>query len=137
MTIRLLPDAEALAVAYLKAHASITPLVGTRVSTVLPANPTFPYLQVILLAGVEKSVGHLDNCYLQVDAWGTTRDDANLLIRTARAVLLDAPYVTHDRGIVSYAETVSPPRWLLDTSVTPPRPRYSCDVSLTIHPHLL
>ena len=137
MPLVLIPDVEALAIGYLKAHASITPLVGTRVSSVLPANPTYPYLQVILVAGVEKSPGHLDEAYLQVDAWGTTRDEANLLIRTVRAVLLVSPTVTHTRGVVAYARTVSPPRWVPDDTVTPPRPRYTIDLSMSLHPHLL
>lgn len=137
MPIRVIPDPEALEVAYLKAHASITPLVGTRIATELPPNPVFPFLTVGLAAGVEKDPGHLDEVYLDLSAWAVTKAEANLLIRTARAVHLDADLVSHTRGVVSNPRTVMPPRWLPDESVNPPKPRYVTTVALTIHPHPL
>ena len=136
MPIRLMPDDEPLVVDYLDSHASVTALVGTRVGTELPPNPVFPYLTVQSVAGVEKDPGHLDEAYVDLSAWGT-KAAAKLLIRTARAALLDAPLASHSRGIVSHARTILPPRWLPDESVTPTRPRYVCTVALTIHPHPL
>jgi len=137
MPLRLIPDDEALAIDYLDSHASITALVGTRVSTQLPASPTFPYLTVQSAAGIEKDANHLDEAYLDLLAWANSKADAKLLIRTARAALLDAPNTTHSRGVVSHARTTLTPRWLPDESINPPRPRYVTTVALTIHPHLL
>lgn len=137
-----MPSAEALVVEYLKADASIAALVGTRVSTELPSTPTFPLLTVTLFGGIEKLPRHLHDSYVQLLAWGRSSDqggkaDADLLIRTAQAVMLEADTVAHSRGVVTYVRTVQDPRWFPDDAVTPSRPRYLCEVSVTVHPHPL
>ena len=137
MVLRLLPSPEQVAVAHLKGHASITALVGTRVATQLPAEATFPFLTVSLVTGEEKVADHLDEAILQLDAWGADKAGADLLIRTARAVMRAAPDVAHTRAVVNDVRTVSVPRWSPDTAVNPPRPRYTADVGITLHPHPL
>ena len=141
MAIRIQPSSEALAVTYAKAHASLGTLLGaspnTRVATELPPNPVLPFLTISLAAGIEKDPGHLDEAYLDLSAWALTKTDADLLIRTARAVFMDANLVTHTRGVVSNPRTVLPPRWLPDESVNPPKPRYVTTIALTIHPPIL
>lgn len=134
MTLRLQVDVEALAAEHLRAHASIAALVGARVGTQLPGppGPTWPYLTVTMVAGVEKVADHLDESYLDVFAWADRKDDANVLIRTARAVLIEARTATHDRGVVTNVRTISPPRWLPDP--IDDRPRYLCTMALTVHP---
>lgn len=137
MPLRLAVDTEALAVDWLRAHASVSALVGTRVATELPAAPAWPFLTVSLVAGVEKFPEHLDEQYLDLQAWGATKASANLLIRTARAALIEARFGSHARGVVTDVRTISTPRWMPDDAVSPPRPRYLAELSLTAHPHLL
>lgn len=137
MTLRLAVDVEALAVDWLKDHASIAALVGTRVATALPAAPTWPFLTVSLVAGAEKVADHLDEQYLDLFAWADTKESAKLLIRTARAVMIEARRGAHDRGVVTDVRTVSTPRWLPDGLDAPVRPRYVCTMALTVHPHRL
>ena len=146
MVVRLLPNVEALAIDWLKAHDSITALIGSpvaRVYTEIPGTPTYPLLTVTLFAGVEKIAEHLDESYVQLAAYGRMPEnagklEAELLCRTARAVLIAARFSDHDRGVVTDVRTVSTPRLLPDDS-TPdtPRPRYLCELAMTVHPHPL
>lgn len=136
MALRLLPDCEALAVAYLKAHASVVAQVAGRVSTELPPGPTFPLVTISLVTGTEVVREHLDESVLSVAAWADSKVTANLVIRTVRAALLEMPQ-SQSRGVVTRVRTLIPPRWFPDDTVTPPRPRYICDMGLTAHPHPL
>lgn len=136
MPVRLLPDVEALVVECERAHTSITALVGTRVATELPAG-VGQALTVLLVTGEELIRDHLDEQIVQLSAWGGTKAEANLLVRTARAVLLAAPDSTHARGVVTHVRTVAPPRWLPDDTISPTRPRYIADMGVTVHPHPL
>lgn len=137
MVLRLLPDTEALTVAYLTSHASVAALVGSRVSTELPAEPIFPCLTVALITGTEVVREHFDQALVQALAWADTKVAANLLIRTARAALLAMPDADHDRGVVTAVRTLVGPRWFPDDSVSPPQPRYHADFGVWLHPHLL
>lgn len=137
MVLRLLPDVEALCVDYLKAHASIVALTTGRVSPELPARPAFPYLTVSLVAGTEVIGDHLDESLIQLAAWANDKTAANLLIRTARAALLEAPESSHARGVITGVRTLVTPHWFPDDVATPARPRYLCDMGVTVHPHLL
>lgn len=146
MAVRVMPSSEQLAVAYARSHATLITLIPStpatspqtgRVATELPPNQTLSMLTVSLAAGIEKDQGHLDEYYLDLSAWAPTKTDADLLIRTARAVFMDAHLVSHTRGVVSNPRTVLVPRWLPDESVNPPKPRYVATVALTIHPPIL
>lgn len=134
MPLRLIPSVELLAGDYLRGHASITALVGTRVGTEVP-NPNG--LQITLVTGTELVPTHFDEQIIDVAAWDATKGAADLLIRTARAVLLEASSVSHVRGVVTHVRTVTTPRWLPDDSVNPPRPRYIATFGVFVHPHPL
>jgi hypothetical protein len=134
---RLLPDVEALVVAWLKAHPSVSALVGTRVATELPAAPAWPFLTVTQIGGNELIADHLDDQYLQLMSWGDSKGQANLLIRTARAALIELRGENTSRGVVTDVRTTFTPFWQPDDSVSPPRPRYRCDFSLVCHPQPL
>lgn len=136
MPVRLLPDVEALVREYLAGHASVSALVGSRVSTELPSG-TGQALTILLVTGEEIVRDHLDEQIVQLSAWGGTKAEANLLVRTAWAVLLAAPDSDHARGVVTHVRTVAPPRWLPDDSLTPVRPRYVTDMGVFAHPHPL
>lgn len=137
MVLRLLPDTEALLVDYLLAHSSVAALVGTRVRTDLPADPIFPCLTLTLVSGDEVVRQHFDESLVQVTAWAERKQAASLLIRTARAVLLEAPDAAHARGVVTGVRTLVAPRWFPDDSVAPPLPRYISDLGVFVHPHPL
>lgn len=146
MAVRIMPSSEALAVAYARSHSTLITLIPStpatspqtaRVATELPPNQTLSILTISLAAGAEKDPGHLDEYYLDLSAWAPTKTDADLLIRTARAVFMDTHLATHSRGVVSRPRTVLVPRWLPDDSVNPPKPRYLATIALTIHPPLL
>lgn len=134
MPLRLIPLADKIAVAWLAAHSEVTAIFGTRIATALDPNPTFPFLTVTLYAGAEKSQRNLDEQYLQLDSWGLTRAGAAAGIAIARAALIEAPSGSHTGAVVSHVRTVSTPRWMPDDTVTPPRPRYMCELAVSIHP---
>jgi hypothetical protein len=113
-------NAEALLVAWLKADATVTALVAGRVSTELPASPTYPLVTLREVTGAELvRYKNLDEARIQVDCWADTRTAAASL---ARAV----------RGVIE-ARTVIRPRWLPDTITGTPKPVYSADYALVAH----
>lgn len=146
MTLRLLPDVEALTITYLRGQTAITALVGTRIYSRIPRNPAWPLITVTIVAGTERIAHHLDEITIQVDAWGYIDTDpgappnsdhtvqTHLIARTARAVLMRMPLTKHSRGIVSHVRTVRPAQPLPDTTYSPARPRYSLDMAVTVHP---
>lgn len=137
MALRLLPDIEALLVEYLKAHASVTAQVAQRVSTELPRSPTFPLVSLNLVTGSEIVREHLDESVVDVFAWADEKAPANLIIRTVRAALIEAPSAPHPRGVVTSVRTLVVPRWFPDDTTPRPRPRYHASFGVTFHPHPL
>lgn len=141
MVLRLLPNVERLCVDWLRTHASISALVGTRVHTELPplaeGAPLRDTLTVSLVAGTEVVREHFDASLVQLLAWGETKASANLLVRTARAAMLEMPTADHDLGVVTQVRTSVGPRWFPDDSVSPPHPRYHADFGVWVHPHPL
>jgi hypothetical protein len=133
MTLRVLPSIERLVVEYLRGSADVQALVNQRVSTALPTSPTFPLVSVLLVSGEERVQRHLDAATIQVDAWGGTKDQADLLARTVRAVLLEMPRA-HDTATVTAVITLVAPRWLPDETSEPSRPRYTADYQIVYHP---
>lgn len=141
MVLRLLPNVERLCVDWLRTHDSISALVGTRVHTELPplaeGAPLRDTLTVSLPDTTELVPRHFDRSLVQLLAYGETKASANLLIRTARAVMLDMPDADHDLGVVTAVRGFVGPRWLPDDSVSPPHPRYHADFGVWVHPHPL
>lgn len=133
MTVRLLPDPEVVAVGVLRGSSDITDLIGTRVGTELYAG-TGAALQITLVDGTERVRLHLDAVRLQVDAWGGTKAEAQTLAATARAVLLAAGGTVTATAVITDARTLIRPHWLPDPEFSPPRPRYSADYELVLHP---
>jgi hypothetical protein len=135
VTLRVMPDSIALVLGVLRSHPSITALVGSRVHTSLPATTAWPLITVGgVVAGVEKIPGHLDEVYIDVQAWSDNDSQANLVARTARAVLT-ASAGSHSRGVVTHVRAVTPERSLPDPVNN--RPRWVVTMGLTIHPHPL
>lgn len=142
MVLRLQVDAKALTIAYLKGHSSVSALAGTRVSDRAKGS-VWPQVTVTSFGGREVvapggRVSHLDELYLQVDAWGehAVNDQATtqLLARTVRAALLDMASASHALGVVTRVRTITPP---MDYADELDRARVRAEYGVFVHPHPL
>jgi hypothetical protein len=123
---------ERAAVAWAKADAGITGLVGTRVATRLPADATLPFLTVRLIGGGPEAAQHPTDLYnMQFDCWAGTASDADLLMRA----LIDAARATQNQsnghGLV-YAIQIG---GVLRDDPTDPVDEYRYVVDAFIHLH--
>ena len=134
MALRLLPDTEALVIAYLKAQPSVVAMAAQRIAT--KVNAVLPSLRVSLITGREIVREYLDESHVQIDAYADDSVEALLLARTTRAVLLAAPNAEHTRGVVTHVRTINPPFWSPDTTNND-QPRYITEMGLVVHPHPL
>lgn len=133
MPLDVLADAELVAVAYLRQQSDVAALVGARVSTELPANPTYPLLKVTRIMGVPAVPRRLDAAYLQVEAYADTKAQARLLAATAHAALWAATGA-HAGAVITGASDALGLGWVPDPAFTPPKPRYLFAVTLYAHP---
>lgn len=136
MPAPVLPDVEALTVAYLKAHTALTAaLAGAQVATDVPNNVgTAGALTVNRIGGTPRASNWLDRADIDINAWGTSRAHASLLIRTAVAALLDMRQHVSVRGVVTGVDVLLGPSWLPDDSRTPAIPRYLASCAVYAHP---
>lgn len=141
MTLRLLPDAELIAVDILRASSDLDSLVNNRVYTAIPSEATYPLVRVIRIGGLPTIRQHLDVARLQVEAWAGILDDpavATTAKGTARQVAvvaqaaLHAAIGTHDAGVVTAVEDDLGLSWQPDPDTD--RARYLFGVSLHTHP---
>lgn len=132
MAVRLLPSAEVLVVAHLKASADVTALVGARVGTELYAGDG-PAVWVSLVTGSERVRRHLAAQILDVRSYGGTKAQADVLSRTVHDVLHQMPG-THAQGVVSDVRCLTLPSWSPDEGFAPPRPRYVGSYECVTHP---
>lgn len=132
MAVRILPDAELLAVTALRADADLAAIVDTRVYTSIPAEPTFPLVRVVRVGGIPEIRQHLDVARLQVDAWGATKFEARTAAATAQAVL-HRLVGSHDEGVVTAVVDDLGLSWQPDAETG--QPRYTLGVALYIHPN--
>ena len=86
MPLTLLPSAEAVLVAWLKAHPDLTPLHGGRVGTKL--NATLPAVRVARVGGTPEEPW-LDLPLVQVEAWAADQTAADTLARSIIAAMPD------------------------------------------------
>lgn len=133
MAFAVLPDMEQELVTFLAAHASLTPLIGGRVSTELATD--LACLQVTALGGTQPWPWEA-TVEFQLSAWAA-RDDgdkaaANLLARTAASAAYDLVGQAVTDGHVTGADVRLAPLWSPDEDTN--RPRYRCDVAFTVHP---
>jgi len=121
----LLPDVDAALISFLANHASLTSLHGGRVGTKL--GTAFPAVRVTNL-GAQWSQPWETRPEFQVECWGDTQGEANLLARTVRAVIpeLRGPVAS---GYVTAAITTLDPRWMPDPDTN--RPRYLMQAEIT------
>lgn len=131
MALRLLPDAELLVVQALRATAEVAALVGTRVYTALPPDPTYPVVRVTRIGGIPAIRQHLDVARIQVDAWGTTKKQAFTVATTVQAAL-HAMVGPHAGGVVTAVEDDLGLTWSPDPETD--RDRYVFGVAVYTHP---
>lgn len=134
MTIQLVPDAEAIVSSFLRGRSEVTALVASRVYTEIPNSPTFPLVRIYRFGGAPLTSYplHVDQALLQIDCFGGTKSQARTLAETVRAVLVEAAATTLSGGVVT-AATFGPLTYLPDPGYTPAKPRYTTDVTVTIH----
>lgn len=125
----VLPDVEQALVTFLAAHASLTPLIDGRVGTELQTD--LAALQVTVLGGTQPwPWEQIDE--FQISAWGGTKAEANLLARTTVAAVYDLVGTDVTGGRVIGVAVRLAPLWVPDEETN--RPRYRCDVALTVMP---
>lgn len=149
MTTRVLPDAEAIVVAYLVDHPDIVDLFadnpepGESASGRVVARPydriVWPFLTCRRIGGSAKTHHWIDQAQLEIAGWsfdrsGTSGDiEAALICRTAVAALHDIPQVDPEGlGVVTGVRDLTSPRPIADPVTY--RPRYIAEVLLTLHP---
>lgn len=99
-TARVKPDAEAVAVAILRADAALDAFLVEagaadpieRVSTELPAPLAPPHVRVWRVGGNGRGPkGYIDRARLQGDGWGRSKREASTVAREALRALLEGP----------------------------------------------
>ncbi len=134
--LRDVVDIEATLVAYLKADAAVAALVGTRVSTELPAGFTAEARVRLFRVGGAPSpddpAGYLDRPSVQFDCYGATREQAwDVAAATLRAAL-EAPAATHTGVVITGTRRTLGPTWQPDPDTD--IPRYLLTAVLWTHP---
>jgi hypothetical protein len=132
-----LPFVEEKLVAYLKTYTALTALVSTRISTQLPANPTFPSLRLQRVGGTPNRFG-IDHPIIQFDCYGTTQQTAQAVYEKTFKAVIELPYVAPDQGaeVFTSADPSTPLNWLPDTSMQDaqgkPQSRYVFAIAFTV-----
>lgn len=108
--------------------------VDGRVTTKLPADPTFPALRVTEISTADGDrVDEWSRSLFQIDCFGTTRSGAADLARDVTAALIGAANTAVGSVVLGRAETVRR-RPMHDTSFDPPQPRWIVTCSLLAKP---
>lgn len=133
------PDVELIACDWLRGLPDIAAIVGSRVSTELPAVEAWPRLHVARIGGTPTVSRRLDAASLQVSAFGDPSDPerrpaTSRLARLARVSLHAMPGYSHAEGWVTGVDDDLPLRWLPDDSRVPTIPRYVFGVTVYAHP---
>jgi hypothetical protein len=104
MTLRVLPDAELLTVAWLQTVDELANLYAG-IYTEIPADPTLPVIRVVRVGGTPTVRQHLDVARLQIDVYADRgeKQSAHDLARLVQAALHEMPGV-HDEGVVTCVE---------------------------------
>ena len=136
MPVRVLPDAEQVVIDYLLGQADVTAILGDddRVHSQVPDEPVYPLVTVRRLGGSPVVREHLDVALLQIDCYADTKPVARDVAATILAALYDASRVSHPLAVVCDVVETRGLTWLPDTIVPSPRPRYSFDVEVKLHP---
>lgn len=134
MAVRVLPDAERIVAAYLRAHLDVAAAAGTHVGTALPDGeaPVWPWITVVRVGGVPSLAGYLDAPRVEITVWASTKGGAQGLARIIEAAMDEIPGA-HPLGVVTEVDQTGVGlRWNPD-EVTD-TPRYQMIYDLYVHP---
>lgn len=121
------PDLERVVIDHLIAAS----VAGGRVHGSLGDTPTFPAVTVKRVGGPREWPGRIDRARIQIDCWGTTKEDAWDTVEAATTAIDTLPGIHTGGGVTHVTETLGP-TWLEDPETQ--RPRYVFEVSVTGHP---
>jgi len=139
-TLELLPDVERLVSGYLRASGPVSALVGERVYTAWPhSSPEEAKQPLVLITRIGGDPVFsvplvLDECELQLDAYGGGKHHAHQVAATVRAALAFLTDRVEPEGVV-HAVSFGALRYVPDESFAPARPRYVLDVTVTATPN--
>lgn len=139
--LRVLPDVEALVVAFSRADADVSSLLGVRIyGDSVPHKKTYPLARVHRFGGVPvmQVPLEIDTATLQLDVWDNTKRGASNVMRTWRSVLAARLPGVHDfgggvAGVIT-AVDIGVLSYDPDAVFDPPKPRYITDVSVSYRP---
>lgn len=138
MTLRMMPDAEKLVSAALRADVDVQALVGQRVYTVLPDAKVWPLLRLQRVGGPtiatpDDDAAWMEHAQLQLEAYGGPKAQAWAVANTVKAVLLQRVPGLHADALVERC-TVGSSRYLPDPTWTPAQPRVVFDATIYLRP---
>jgi hypothetical protein len=133
-----LPDVAFLIQQYLRTVPEVAAIAGGRIYTAFPRqlSKTLPFVLVQRIGGIPPVPRPLvvDLAALQLDAYGGRQADAHLLAATCLSALAELEgEQPNDTGNVC-GVVVLTKREQDDETYKPPRPRFVCDLEVTVKP---
>jgi hypothetical protein len=127
----VLPDVESMVVAFLKTNAAVDAIVDGRVYGELPPQVVFPAIAILLVSDNVPIEWRLTGTWVQVDCFGTTREEARTLARIAHAEMVAWSGAVAG-GVVSDVSTIIGVRHIGEPVDN--RPRYQFATRIHAHP---
>lgn len=128
---KVLPDSIVAVRAFLLQVPEVTALVGNRIVTRLPVNPTWPAIRLTLISAFMSGFRRVDTATFQVDCFSPDEATAHRIARIVRAALADCQhFVTPTAVLLGGADLAVRP--LPDESFTPPIQRYAVSASVFV-----
>ncbi len=136
MTVRVLPDTEALAIAYLKTVAEVVTLVGDQLGTSLDLteDTALPALRITRVSTRLVARRHFRAGNVQLEAWALDELKAQDLAELAWAALFEPDFVGSwaGLGVVTGVDDALGPRSFPDPDTD--TPRWLASVIIYAHP---
>lgn len=133
-TLILLPDSEAIAVAYLAGQPDVALIVEGRVYASLPEVLVWPFANVARIGGRPEPgapSSWIDHAHLQIAGWSEDRDEAYDLCAVALGALHEIPQL-QGLGVVTAVQDILGPIQRNDPETK--RPRFMAEVLMSTHP---
>jgi hypothetical protein len=133
MTITALPDAEATVATWLRSVSEVAAIVGGRIYTYIPEQPTWPLMRVARTGGQPVDID-ADRVQVQIDCWADARsqelasDAARAIVAAVKEAEFDGPQP--DGGYVTCSYIPLGPVWSPDRETGNPRYIVTLDFEL-------
>lgn len=127
----VLPDVESMVVQFLKTNSAVASYVDGRVYGELPPQVEFPAISILLVSDTVPIEFWLTGTWVQVDCFGTTREEARTIARVANAELIAWRGVVAG-GVISSVSTIVGVRHMPEPLNN--RARYQVAVRVYAHP---